>query len=95
MMQTLFRNPLAGPFLIGITPGASFGIALVTLLGYALFPDSTGWAVPSLPVAALLGAGLVMMSSEHYTLERTGLVIFIFGAGAIIVGLIRMLLENL
>ncbi len=61
MMQTLFRNPLAGPFLIGITPGASFGIALVTFLGYALFPDSAGWAVPSLPVAALLGAGLVMM----------------------------------
>lgn len=43
----------------------------------------------------LFGAGLVMMSSEHYTLERTGLVIFIFGSGAIIVGLIRMLLENL
>ena len=30
MMQTLFRNPLAGPFLIGITPGATFGVALTT-----------------------------------------------------------------
>lgn len=29
IMQTLFRNPLAGPFLVGITPGASFGIAVV------------------------------------------------------------------
>jgi iron complex transport system permease protein len=27
MMQTLFRNPLAGPFLIGITPGGPLGVA--------------------------------------------------------------------
>jgi len=36
MMQTLFRNPLAGPFLIGITPGATFGVALTTYLGSSL-----------------------------------------------------------
>ncbi len=29
IMQTLFRNPLAGPYLVGITPGASFGIAVM------------------------------------------------------------------
>jgi len=38
MMQTLFRNPLAGPFLIGITPGATFGVALTTYLGSTLVP---------------------------------------------------------
>ena len=30
-MQTLFRNPLAGPSVLGITSGASLGVALVTL----------------------------------------------------------------
>ena len=31
LMQTLFRNPLAGPFVLGITSGASVGVALVIL----------------------------------------------------------------
>lgn len=31
MMQTLFRNPLAGPFVLGISSGASFGAACFTL----------------------------------------------------------------
>lgn len=30
-MQTLFRNPLAGPFVLGISSGASLGVALVVL----------------------------------------------------------------
>ena len=30
-MQTLFRNPLAGPYVLGINSGASFGVALFTL----------------------------------------------------------------
>lgn len=31
-MQTIFRNPLADPFVLGITSGASFGVAIVVLL---------------------------------------------------------------
>ncbi len=36
LMQTLFRNPLAGPFVLGISSGASFGVALYILGGTAL-----------------------------------------------------------
>ena len=32
-MQTVFRNPLAGPSILGINTGASLGVALVMLLG--------------------------------------------------------------
>jgi iron complex transport system permease protein len=31
-MQTIFRNPLADPFVLGVTGGASFGVALVVLV---------------------------------------------------------------
>ena len=31
LMQTLFRNPLAGPFVLGISSGASLGVALLIL----------------------------------------------------------------
>jgi len=62
LMQTLFRNPLAGPFVLGISSGASLGIAFL-LLGSSLFggflvsSSITHW---SLPIAASLGAFLVL-----------------------------------
>ncbi|MGB0949825.1 MAG: iron chelate uptake ABC transporter family permease subunit, partial [Marinirhabdus sp.] len=31
LMQTLFRNPLAGPFVLGLSSGASLGVALLIL----------------------------------------------------------------
>ena len=52
-MQTLFRNPLAGPYVLGISSGASRGVALVVLAG---FGSSIGIAG-----AAWLGAALVLV----------------------------------
>ncbi|MFA7446762.1 MAG: iron chelate uptake ABC transporter family permease subunit, partial [Flavobacteriaceae bacterium] len=37
LMQTLFRNPLAGPYVLGISSGASLGVACV-VLGSAFLP---------------------------------------------------------
>jgi iron complex transport system permease protein len=36
MLQTLFRNPLAGPWVLGVTSGAGLGVALVVLAGSAV-----------------------------------------------------------
>lgn len=52
-MQTLFRNPLAGPYVLGISSGASLGVALVVLAGFC---SSIGIAG-----AAWLGAALVLV----------------------------------
>ncbi len=69
-MQTLFRNPLAGPFVLGISSGASLGVALTVLLagvavglggsttllaGISLAGDA------SLALSAILGSGLVLL----------------------------------
>ena len=56
-MQTLFRNPLAGPYVLGISSGASFGAALVVLGAGATGIVAT-W---NLAIAAWLGAGTVML----------------------------------
>jgi len=64
-MQTLFHNPLAGPSVLGITAGASFGVALVMLSGggvasiYAIQQLEVGgsWLIV---IASATGAGLVM-----------------------------------
>ena len=41
LMQTLFRNPLAGPFVLGISSGASLGVALVILK--SIFKKYSNW----------------------------------------------------
>jgi iron complex transport system permease protein len=57
LMQTLFRNPLADPFVLGISSGASLGVALVVLV-----TGATG--VTLLAGLGLLGdLGLVVASS--------------------------------
>ena len=64
LMQTLFRNPLAGPFVLGISSGASLGVALLILGssifgGFFLTSSISNW---SLAIAASLGAFLVLFA---------------------------------
>lgn len=58
-MQTLFRNPLAGPFVLGLSSGASLGVALLFLVGLGGTASliSSSWLVV---MAASTGAGLVL-----------------------------------
>lgn len=64
LMQTLFRNPLADPYVLGISSGASLGVALVVLatasVGVSLFSGLTVVGDAGLVLAASLGAALVM-----------------------------------
>ncbi|MEI1375295.1 iron ABC transporter permease [Nostoc sp. UHCC 0926] len=63
-MQTLFKNPLAGPFVLGISSGASLGVALVMLTASATTPtllaDLGIISDFGLVIAASLGAASVL-----------------------------------
>lgn len=62
LMQTLFRNPLAGPFVLGISSGASFGVALYILGGTALGISTALLAGKwGLIIAASIGSFLVLL----------------------------------
>jgi iron complex transport system permease protein len=62
-MQTLFRNPLAGPDVLGVSSGASLGVASV-ILGFSSFISVTelqtsgNWLIV---ISAWVGAGAVML----------------------------------
>jgi iron complex transport system permease protein len=62
-MQTVFRNPMAGPYVLGVTSGASLGVAFV-ILGFSSHFTSDSiqylgnWA---LVAASWIGAGAVML----------------------------------
>ena len=53
IMQTLFRNPLASPYTLGVSSGASLGVAILTMCSATM--------VMMLPIAACIGALLVLL----------------------------------
>ncbi|MGB5988537.1 MAG: iron ABC transporter permease [Marinifilaceae bacterium] len=58
LMQTLFRNPLAGPFVLGVSSGASLGVALY-IMGGSFFISTIGLASISnvgIILSAVIGA---------------------------------------
>jgi iron complex transport system permease protein len=71
LMQTLFRNPLAGPFVLGLSSGASLGVAIL-ILGAGVISGIFGtfllgpW---SLVIASALGSFLVLLAVLAVTLK--------------------------
>ena len=64
LMQTLFRNPLAGPYVLGLSSGASLGVAVV-ILGASLLPISLSEFFLSsfgIVIASSLGSFFVLVS---------------------------------
>ncbi len=64
LMQTLFRNPLAGPFVLGISSGASLGAALL-IMGSSLFSGVLAFGFVTnitLAIASSLGSFLVLLA---------------------------------
>lgn len=65
LMQTLFRNPLADPSILGISSGAGLGVAIVILLGGTLGGKALSlmgfWSTIGVSLAAFVGAILVLL----------------------------------
>ena len=79
MMQTLFRNPLAGPYILGISSGASLGVALVTMvttilpLAFSLSPHS--FIATSAIIGSMLTMLLVMLFARRIRSNVTLLIV--------------------
>ena len=96
MMQTLFRNPLAGPYTLGISSGASLGVALLTMIGGVLSTFNFQLSTIGLPFAAVIGATLVLLLvlavSKRVTSNVSLLIVgLMFGS---IAGALVSLLQN-
>jgi iron complex transport system permease protein len=59
LMQTLFRNPLAGPYVLGLSSGASLGVAMV-ILGVAFHQKQ------SLPFTIILWSSFSFQFGELF-----------------------------
>lgn len=77
LMQTLFRNPLAGPSVLGISSGASLGVAVMVLTSGGIVSSNSMLALTA--VSAMAGAFLVLflvMSVAERLADNTALLIF-------------------
>ena len=89
LMQTLFRNPLAGPDVLGVTSGASLGVALLTL-GASSLPwiVIAGWGQVTAAVLGAIGVLLLVIIVSVKVPHTVSLLIIgmMFGnfAGAIV-----------
>ena len=82
MLQTAFRNPLAGPSIFGINSGAGLGVALVMLLlGGSLSAGSVSISgFVAILVAAFIGAMAVMAIIFFFsTIVRNNVMLLIIG----------------
>ncbi|NET73852.1 MAG: iron ABC transporter permease [Sphaerospermopsis sp. SIO1G2] len=99
-MQTLFKNPLAGPFILGISSGASLGVALAVLTASVTTPtilsDLGIISDFGLVVAASVGAGSVlgvMLVVSHRVKDTMTLLILGLLFGYATSGIVSILLQ--
>ncbi|MDO9511035.1 MAG: iron ABC transporter permease [Bacteroidales bacterium] len=83
LMQTLFRNPLADPSILGISSGASLGVAILILISGSLFPGFLSGDISAnvaITIAAFIGAAMVLvLISLFATKLRNPVNLLVFG----------------
>lgn len=73
LMQTLFKNTLAGPSILGITSGSSLFVALYTMAGIQLF--SSNWDIISAGIIGALLFSIIILFFSKYVRQQTTLLI--------------------
>lgn len=73
LMQTMFNNPLAGPYILGINSGSSLFVAICILSGFPFFLSDIG-----IISSALLGAlifGLIILTFSFFVKSHISLLL--------------------
>ncbi len=79
LMQTLFRNPVAGPYILGISSGASLGVSIIIMGGSILSISSLNSNV-SIVSGALIGSvGMLLLLAFILKYVRNIMTLLIIG----------------
>jgi iron complex transport system permease protein len=83
LLQTLFRNPLAGPSILGVSDGASLGVAVVMLSFGGSLGRLSDWPVsgyPAIILAAFAGACMILCMILYFSSRvRNSVMLLIIG----------------
>lgn len=75
LMQTLFRNPLAGPSVLGVSSGATFGVALSILIGSFIGFANTRFSISVMAILGALAVVLLLLVIAKYIKKSNTLLI--------------------
>lgn len=73
LMQTLFQNPLAGPYVLGINSGASLLVALSTMSSFYIMGNNVG--LVSAAMIGAFGSGLFILFCSFYVKNKVSLLL--------------------
>lgn len=92
MMQTLFRNALAGPDVLGLTSGSSLMVAILILAGNGLSATfATPWTVAIAASVGAAGVFLLVLLISQYVNDNTSLLIIGLMLGATTASIVGVL----
>jgi iron complex transport system permease protein len=89
LMQTLFNNPLAGPYVLGINSGSSLFVAFSLFSGFSIFSSDLG-----IVASALLGAfvfGSILLGFSMHTKSQVSLLLIGLMLGSFTTAIITVL----
>lgn len=89
LMQTLFQNPLAGPYVLGINSGASLLVALSTMSSFYLIGNNVG--LISAAMIGAFGAGLFILFCSLYVKNKVSLLLIGIMFGSLIGALVNVI----
>lgn len=95
LLQTFFRNPLTGPSILGISSGASLGVALVLLSGVGLVFQSswfTQFAISAAGMAGAMGVLFIIIAVARKMMSNVALLIIGLMVGYLVSALVSVLL---
>ena len=90
IMQTLFRNPLAGPYTLGVSSGASLGVAFLTMVS-----GISGLAVSGLAVSGLAVSGLAVGLPVAACIGATGVLLLVLAVSRRVTGNVSLLIVGM
>ena len=94
-MQTMFRNPLAGPYVLGISAGASLGVALLVLGAGSVFSNQLNFmSGTAIVLAASAGAALIMFLIVMISMRMSD-ILSILIIGILIAGIVGAIVSLL
>lgn len=91
LMQTLFRNPLAGPDVLGLTSGASLAVALLVLTGGLGSLYSSSLTIALAASIGCSGVFLVVLAIAHRIKDNVSLLIIGLMIGAVTSSIVSVL----
>ena len=90
IMQTLFRNPLAGPYTLGVSSGASLGVAFLTMVS-----GISGLAVSGLGISGLAVSGLAVGLPVAACIGATGVLLLVLAVSRRMTGNVSLLIVGM